>query len=170
MSDKTGIRTAAEKGIKLGEIGQRIVLENEHVRVWEINLDPGETIDFHIHFHPYLVISLGGGENEIETIFGDKITVERAARFDGLHQRHAAGAPADQPRQGSLPVASDRTQERPLDRGVRNSEYDQTPRQHAVAGRNPDQDRLGAVAGQVAQGHLTKRCCGGTRRPALRSR
>jgi hypothetical protein len=40
-------------------------------------LDPGETIDFHIHYHPYLVISLGGGENEIETIFGDRIkTVE----------------------------------------------------------------------------------------------
>jgi hypothetical protein len=73
MTDKTGIRTAAEKGIKLREIGQRIVLENEYIRVWEINLDPGETIDFHIHFHPYLVVSLGGGENEIETIFGDRI-------------------------------------------------------------------------------------------------
>jgi hypothetical protein len=75
MTDRTGIKTAAEKGIKLREIGQRIVLENEYIRVWEINLDPGETIDFHIHFHPYLVVSLGGGENEIETIFGDKITV-----------------------------------------------------------------------------------------------
>jgi hypothetical protein len=75
MADTTGIKTAAEKGIALGEIGQRIVLENEHVRIWEINLDPGETIDFHIHFHPYLVVSLGGGENEIETIFGDKIMV-----------------------------------------------------------------------------------------------
>ena len=75
MEDKTGIKTAAEKGVKLGEIGQRIVLENEHVRVWEVNLDPGETIDFHIHYHPYIVISLGGGENQIETIFGNKITI-----------------------------------------------------------------------------------------------
>jgi hypothetical protein len=75
MKDKTGITTAAEKGVKLGEVGQRIVLENDHVRVWEINLDPGETIDFHIHYHPYIVVSLGGGENEIETIFGHKITV-----------------------------------------------------------------------------------------------
>jgi hypothetical protein len=75
MTDTTGIKTAAERGIKLREIGQRIVLENELVRVWEINLDPGETIDFHIHYHPYLVISLGGGENEIETIFGNKIMV-----------------------------------------------------------------------------------------------
>jgi mannose-6-phosphate isomerase-like protein (cupin superfamily) len=77
MSDKFGIQEAAKRGIKLGEVGQRIVLENEHVRVWEINLDPGETINFHIHYHPYLIISLGGGENEIETIFGDRIkTVE----------------------------------------------------------------------------------------------
>jgi hypothetical protein len=77
MSDKFGIAEAAKCGVKLGEVGQRIVLENEHVRIWEINLDPGETIDFHIHYHPYVVISLGGGENEIETIFGDRIkTVE----------------------------------------------------------------------------------------------
>jgi mannose-6-phosphate isomerase-like protein (cupin superfamily) len=77
MSDKFGIAEAAKRGIELGQVGQRIVLENEHVRIWEINLDPGETIEFHIHYHPYVVISLGGGENEIETIFGDRIkTVE----------------------------------------------------------------------------------------------
>jgi hypothetical protein len=77
MVDKFGIAEAQKRGIKLGRVGQRIVLENEHVRIWEINLDPGETIDFHIHYHPYVVISLGGGENEIETIFGDCIkTVE----------------------------------------------------------------------------------------------
>jgi hypothetical protein len=77
ISDKFGIAEAAKCGITLGQVGQRIVLENEHVRIWEINLDPGETIEFHIHYHPYVVISLGGGENEIETIFGDRIkTVE----------------------------------------------------------------------------------------------
>jgi len=77
LSDKFGIAEAAKRGIKLGQVGQRIVLENEHVRIWEINLDPGETIEFHIHYHPYVVISLGGGENEIETIFGERIkTVE----------------------------------------------------------------------------------------------
>jgi hypothetical protein len=76
MNDRTGIATAAAKGIKLGAVGQRIVLENEHVRIWEINLEPGETIDFHIHYHPYVVISLGGGENEIETIFGDRIRTQ----------------------------------------------------------------------------------------------
>lgn len=72
MSDKSGLKLAAEKGIKPGEVGQRIVLENDEVRVWEINLEPGQVQDFHLHYHPYIVISLGGGENEIETIFGDK--------------------------------------------------------------------------------------------------
>ncbi len=73
MTDKSGLKTAAERGIKLGQIGDRIVFENEHVRIWEVALKPGQTIDFHIHYHPYIVISLGGGENEVETIFGDKL-------------------------------------------------------------------------------------------------
>jgi hypothetical protein len=76
MSDRSGVKTAAERGIVLGQIGHRIVLENEHVRVWEVRLEPGETIDFHIHYHPYLIISLGGGENQIETIFGQTIPVD----------------------------------------------------------------------------------------------
>ena len=73
MSDPYGLKEAERRGVKLREIGHRIVMENEHVRIWEINLEPGETIGFHIHHHPYIIFSLGGGENEIETIFGDKI-------------------------------------------------------------------------------------------------
>lgn len=78
MPDELGIKQAADRGIALGEVGQRIVLENDHVRIWEIRLEPGQTIDFHIHYHPYVVISLGGGENEIETIFGKRITVDES--------------------------------------------------------------------------------------------
>jgi hypothetical protein len=29
-----------------------------------------------IHCHPYIVISLGGGENEVETIFGATFTTD----------------------------------------------------------------------------------------------
>lgn len=72
MSDTHGLKRAAELGVALGAVGQRIVLENDAVRVWEIALQPGETIDFHVHRHPYIVLSLGGDLNEIETIFGDK--------------------------------------------------------------------------------------------------
>ncbi len=75
MSDSHGLKAAAERGIVLGQVGHRIVLENEHVRVWEVRLEPGETIGFHIHHHPYLVVTLSGGESELETIFGEKLSV-----------------------------------------------------------------------------------------------
>lgn len=76
MTDPYGLKEAADRGIALGEVGQRVVLENEHVRIWEIRLEPGQTIDFHIHYHPYVIISLGGGENDIETIFGRHVKTE----------------------------------------------------------------------------------------------
>ena len=79
MSDKYGLKRAAERGIKLGEVGDKILLENEHIRMWEVKLEPGQTIDFHIHYHPYLVVSLSGGSNEIETISGRKIMTEEPA-------------------------------------------------------------------------------------------
>jgi hypothetical protein len=73
MDDKSGLKLASDRGIALGQVGDRILFENEHIRMWEVRLEPGQTIAFHIHYHPYLVVSLGGGENEIETIFGQKI-------------------------------------------------------------------------------------------------
>src|SRR5947207_15891039 len=76
MSDIHGLERAREIGVTLRAVGHRIVFENEYVRIWEVSLAPGETHEFHIHYHPYVVISLGGGENEIETIFGQKIKVE----------------------------------------------------------------------------------------------
>lgn len=79
MDDKFGLKAAADRGIKLREIGDKILLENEHIRMWEVRLEPGQTLGFHIHYHPYVVVSLGGGENEIETIFGKKITTNEPA-------------------------------------------------------------------------------------------
>lgn len=76
MGDKYGLKMAANRGIKLREIGDKILLENEYVRVWEVKLEPGETLGFHIHYHPYLVVSLSGGANEIETISGKKIATD----------------------------------------------------------------------------------------------
>jgi hypothetical protein len=75
MSDSHGLKAAAARGITLGQVGHRIVMENEHVRVWEVRLEPGESIGFHIHHHPYLVVTLSGGESEVETIFGERTSV-----------------------------------------------------------------------------------------------
>jgi quercetin dioxygenase-like cupin family protein len=79
MDDALGLKTAKDRGIALGEVGQKILLENDYIRMWEVRLEPGQTIDFHIHYHPYLVVSLGGGENEIETIFGKRIPTDEPA-------------------------------------------------------------------------------------------
>ena len=76
MDDKFGLKAAAERGINLRDIGDKILLENEFIRMWEVRLEPGQTLGFHIHYHPYVVVSLSGGENEIETIFGRKITTD----------------------------------------------------------------------------------------------
>jgi quercetin dioxygenase-like cupin family protein len=72
MTDKHGLKKAQELGITLGQVGHKVVLENDRIRVWELTLQPGERIDYHVHYHPYLVVSLGGGENLIETVFGDE--------------------------------------------------------------------------------------------------
>ena len=79
MDDKFGLKAAADRGIALGDIGNKLLLENDYIRMWEVRLEPGQTIDFHIHYHPYVVVSLGGGENEIETIFGKKISTNEPA-------------------------------------------------------------------------------------------
>jgi len=90
MNDKTGLTLARERGITLGEIGHKLLLENEYIRMWEVRLEPGETIDFHIHYHPYLVVSLGGGDNEVETIFGQKIpTHEPGGSFVFMNEMRA---------------------------------------------------------------------------------
>jgi len=79
MDDKFGLKAAADRGISLGNIGNTLLLENDYIRMWEVRLEPGQTIDFHIHYHPYVVVSLGGGENEIETIFGKRISTNEPA-------------------------------------------------------------------------------------------
>jgi quercetin dioxygenase-like cupin family protein len=76
MDDKSGLKLAADRGIILGQVGDEILFENEYIRMWQVRLEPRQTIAFHIHYHPYLVVSLGGGENEIETIFGQKIPTQ----------------------------------------------------------------------------------------------
>lgn len=58
--------------VVLGEVGQQIVFENDHVRVWDVALDPGEEQGWHRHHHPYLVIALADGDNRITPLDGSE--------------------------------------------------------------------------------------------------
>ena len=44
-----------------GCVGQRLLSENERVRVWEIKLKPGERFGFHRHVLDYFWTCVGGG-------------------------------------------------------------------------------------------------------------
>ncbi len=56
--------------VELVPVGQRVLLENEHTRVWEVSLDPGEGQPWHRHDHPYLVLAIEPGDNRIDALDG----------------------------------------------------------------------------------------------------
>ncbi|POX48170.1 hypothetical protein C3489_27820 [Streptomyces sp. Ru71] len=56
--------------VELAAVGQEVVFENEHVRVWEISLEPGANQPWHQHLNPYLVIALEAADNRIDALTG----------------------------------------------------------------------------------------------------
>ena len=45
---------------ELGQVADRVVFENERVRIWEMSLEPGEASDFHEHTLDYLLCIIEG--------------------------------------------------------------------------------------------------------------
>ena len=45
---------------ELGGVGTKVLFENAHVRVWELDLAPGESSDVHQHEHDYILVILAG--------------------------------------------------------------------------------------------------------------
>ncbi|RJQ79703.1 hypothetical protein D5S17_09705 [Pseudonocardiaceae bacterium YIM PH 21723] len=56
--------------VELAEIGQRVVFENDLVRVWEMDLEPGQQHPWHRHENPYLIVGIEGADNRIDPIDG----------------------------------------------------------------------------------------------------
>lgn len=48
------------KDAPVGNVGGRIILEDEKVRIWELTLEPGEASDLHRHDHDYYLLIQGG--------------------------------------------------------------------------------------------------------------
>lgn len=69
--DPLGFEEARRRGIELDDVGQDLLYEDDSVRVWGIALEPGDSQPFHFHRHPYVVISVGGDSNQVQTIFGE---------------------------------------------------------------------------------------------------
>jgi beta-alanine degradation protein BauB len=50
----------------LGDVANKLLFENELVRVWEMTLAPGERSDRHRHHHPYLLCVIEGSRIDAE--------------------------------------------------------------------------------------------------------
>jgi len=55
---------------QFGPIADRIIFENDSVRVWKLSVAPNGTKAMHRHELPYLIIPLSGGTVEIQTLEG----------------------------------------------------------------------------------------------------
>ena len=58
------------EGTELGPIGDEVIFENEHVRVWSLRLPAGDLQDWHKHDLPYLVIPVVPSDNNV-MVFAD---------------------------------------------------------------------------------------------------
>lgn len=58
--------------IVLADVGHRIVLENDLLRVWEVLLEPGEVQPWHRHHHPYLVVAVEEAHNRMDFLDGSE--------------------------------------------------------------------------------------------------
>ena len=98
---------------KLGDVGTRVLFENERVRIWELDLAPGERSATHRHELDYVIVQIGGDriaaipEPDTAGAFRDYIEADVApgkARFVGArrhrdgHQRRPAALPRDSDR------------------------------------------------------------------------
>jgi hypothetical protein len=52
MSDHAG---------QLGDVGTAVLFENERVKVWEMDLQPGQESDLHRHDRDYILVIVEGG-------------------------------------------------------------------------------------------------------------
>ena len=43
-----------------GDVGTRLLLDNDQIRVWELRLEPGATSDLHHHEHDYVMVQIEG--------------------------------------------------------------------------------------------------------------
>jgi len=56
--------------VTLVDVGQQVVFENQHVRVWDLVLEPGEQQAWHEHDHPFLIIGLEAADNRVDFLDG----------------------------------------------------------------------------------------------------
>jgi uncharacterized RmlC-like cupin family protein len=71
----------SKSGKTLGPIGTEVLFENEHIRVWRVDLPPNGTQPLHEHQHSYLVVPISDGKSVM--------------RWEDGRERHLTDVPGD---------------------------------------------------------------------------
>ena len=79
------------KGTPLGPIGTKVVFENEHVRVWSIELPPKGQQPLHEHYLPYLIVAITEGRSVMK--WEDGRTRDLSDYAGEVKYREASGGP-----------------------------------------------------------------------------
>ena len=78
----------ASREEELGNIGTALLFENDHVRVWEMKLEPGESSPLHRHVHDYLWVDVTPSRKELLGAWPEGTTIEHE---DGFVQHNTVG-------------------------------------------------------------------------------
>lgn len=81
-------------------VGTRVIFENDRVRVWEIELAPGETLPMHFHELDYVVVALAEGPTTVEWQDGRRETSRHKIgeiQWRTAPHAHALSNDSDQP-------------------------------------------------------------------------
>ena len=62
-------------GASLGDVATRLLFENDHVKVWEMLLEPGESSDLHRHEFEYFFVVLEGESIDADFEGGKSIRI-----------------------------------------------------------------------------------------------
>jgi quercetin dioxygenase-like cupin family protein len=50
----------------LGDVANKFLFENDRVKVWYLELEPGETSDWHVHDMDYITMTIDTGGIQVE--------------------------------------------------------------------------------------------------------
>jgi uncharacterized RmlC-like cupin family protein len=78
-------------GKPLGPIGTKVLFENEHIRVWTIELPPNGHQPLHEHYHPYLIVPISDGKSVMRWEDGRERHLSDVA--GDVKYREASGGP-----------------------------------------------------------------------------
>jgi quercetin dioxygenase-like cupin family protein len=61
--------------LALGDVANKLLFENERVKVWQMDLAPGESSDFHEHTLPYVLCIVEGDSVDADFASGKSIRI-----------------------------------------------------------------------------------------------